>query len=104
MLNIGKKVLSVALVLALTAGMTACGGKDFVGNYTYNLDDFVTLGDYKGLEYKDTDVSVSEEEIQMEISNRLAAAKGTGQYAEDSKTGKIENGDIANIDFEGKLD
>ena len=106
MLNIEKKVLSIALVLALTVGMVACGGKDFVGNYSYKLDDFVTLGDYKGLEYKATAtaVSVSEEEIQLEISNRLAAAKGTGQYSEKSKTGKIENGDIANIDFEGKLD
>lgn len=103
MLNIGKKVLSIALVLSMTAGMVACGGKDFVGNYSYNLDDFVTLGDYKGLEYKETAVGVTEEEVQMEISNRIAALKGTGQYSEESKTGKVEIGDIANIDFEGKL-
>lgn len=104
MLNIGKKVLSIALVLALIAGMAACGGTAFTGNFTYNLDDFVTLGDYKGLEYKVTEKNVSEEEVQLEISNRLAAAKGTGQYSEVSETGKIENGDTANIDFEGKLD
>jgi len=103
MLNIKNKALSFALILLMIVGMTACGGKNFTGNYTYNLDDFVTLGDYKGLEYKATEVSVTDAEIQTEISDRLAAAKGTGKYLEKSKTGKIENGDIANIDFEGKI-
>lgn len=99
-----KKILSVVMVLAVVAGMTACGGKEFTGNYTYNLDDFVTLGDYKGLEYTPTKVTVSEEEIQTEINNRLTAAKGNAENSVPSTTGIIESGDTVNIDFEGKLD
>lgn len=91
------------MVLTLVAGLAACGGKEFTGNYEYNLEDYVTLGEYKGLTYTAPDAEVSDEEVQNEIAVRVLAAKGTEGFSKELKTEKIENGDIVNIDFEGKM-
>ena len=99
-----KKILSITLILTLIVGMAACGGKEYSGDYSYTLEDFITLGDYKGLEYQANDVNVTEEEIQAEINNRVAAAKGTEGFSQTLTTELIEAGDIANIDYEGKVD
>jgi len=99
-----KKLGSLALVLVMVLGMAACSGKDFAGNYTYTLEDYVKLGDYKGLAYQATPVTVTEEDLQAEIQNRLMAAKDSADNKETLTAGSVENGDIANIDYEGKLE
>ena len=69
-----KKIIGLTLAAVLTFSLAACGGKDFAGNYEYNLEDHVKLGEYKGLEYQDSTVDVTEQEVQGEIDNRLTAA------------------------------
>ena len=59
----------------------------------------VTLGKYKGLGVKKDKVEASAEEIKQSIDSMRE------RYAEDVlKDGKIENGDVAVIDFEGFID
>lgn len=98
-----KRILTMTLVLALTLGMAACGGKNYMGTYEYNLDDYVVLGEYKGLEYKSEKITVTDEEIQAEIKARLEAAKGKEGFKLEMKDEAVEIGDTLNIDFEGKL-
>lgn len=59
----------------------------------------ITLGKYKGLGVKKDKVEASAEEIKQSIDSMRE------RYAEDVlKDGKIENGDVAVIDFEGFID
>ena len=60
----------------------------------------VTLGDYKAVEYKEDKVSVLKKDVDREIENIRA------QHAEEvlKEEGKVENGNIAVIDFEGFKD
>lgn len=68
--------------------------------YNYDLSKYVKVGNYKGLEYTSQKASVTDEEVDAEIQRRLQKAAKT----ENSKTGKVENGDTINISFVGKID
>jgi len=68
--------------------------------YNYDLSKYVMVGNYKGLEYTSQKASVTDEEVDVEIQRRLQKAAKT----ENSKTGKVENGDTINISFVGKID
>lgn len=68
--------------------------------YNYDLSKYVKVGNYKGLEYTSQKASVTDEEVDVEIKRRLQKAAKT----ENSKTGKVENGDTINISFVGKID
>ena len=65
----------------------------------YKALDYVTLGIYKGLSVVQEPVTVTDEEIEQEILSNVDAA-GLNHRTE----GKVKEGDIANIDFVGKLD
>ena len=67
--------------------------------YTIITEPEVKLGEYKNLGVKKEKVKVTKEEVEHEIHHILE------RYAEiATKEGKIENGDIAIIDFEGFKD
>lgn len=68
--------------------------------YNYDLSKYVKVGNYKGLEYTSQKASVTDEEVDVEIQRRLQKAAKT----DNSKTGKVENGDTINISFVGKID
>lgn len=97
-----RKVISLGLVLVLclasTALMTGCGEKEKYAGLDFS--DYVKVGEYKGLAYKQINVNVSDEDIQEEIENRLAAAA----EKKPVKKGIVEDGDTINVAFEGKID
>lgn len=97
-----KKILSLVLVAVFVAGamtmMTGCGEKAPYSGYDFS--EYVKVGEYKGLEYKKINVSVSDGEIQDEIENKLKAAAETVAVEE----GVVEDGDVINVAFEGKID
>ncbi len=97
-----RKLLSTILVfvLCITAAviMTGCG--DSVPYEEYDLSQYVKVGEYKGLEYEEIKVTVTEEELQEEIDNRLASAAEVVSV----ESGTVENGDTINVAFEGKID
>lgn len=67
--------------------------------FTLTLKPEVKLGKYKGLKVKKEKVEVTKEEIEHSIDHMRE------HYKENvSKDGKVENGDIAVIDFEGFKD
>lgn len=100
--NNGKtKIMALLLVLCLTISLVACGTKDdYVVPYSdYDLSEYVTLGDYTGIEVTETKISVTNEEVQDEIQNRINAA--TKQV--EKKDGTATEGDSVKIVYVGKL-
>lgn len=65
------------------------------------VDDYVTLGEYKGLEVVQSKPVVTEEELDSFIQYALNSHKHTEPITDRDV---VENGDIANIDYEGKRD
>ena len=61
----------------------------------YNAEDYVTLGDYVNLTVEVEPIEISDDEIQGVIDI---------DTIEVLTEGSVEAGDIANIDYEGKLD
>ena len=68
--------------------------------YEYDVESMVKLGEYKGLTYTETDVSVSDDEVESQINSTLTAHATSEQITDRA----VEDGDTVNIDFEGKID
>ena len=66
-----------------------------------NVEEYVTLGEYKGLEIIQSKPEVTEEEVNSFIEYSLSSAKELEAITEREI---VENGDVANIDYEGKKD
>lgn len=68
--------------------------------YEYDVESMVKLGEYKGLTYTETDVSVSDDEVESQINSTLTAHATAEQITDRA----VDDGDTVNIDFEGKID
>ena len=66
-----------------------------------NVDEYVTLGDYKGLEIVSNSIEISDEEVDSYIEYLLSMS---GELEEVTDRDVVQNGDVANIDYEGKKD
>lgn len=95
-----KKLLALTVILCMvmTMCLTGCGSADPFSKY--DLSEYVKLGEYTGLERDEISVSVSDEEVETQIQTNLEAAAET----EQKSSGTVQDGDVANIDYEGKLD
>ena len=65
-----------------------------------NVADYVTLGEYKGIEVTATAPEVSDEYLQSYIDYVLQSNMVTTDITDRA----VQNGDFANIDYEGKID
>lgn len=100
-----KKRLStvgVGLIVAamLCMGLGGCGNSNDIYS-GLNLDDYIKVGEYKGLTVEPIEVKVGKEDVQQKIDEALSAASTEKELGEDEP---IKNGDTANIDFSGKID
>ncbi|MDP4163049.1 MAG: trigger factor [Bacillota bacterium] len=75
-------------------------GKELIFKATVQVKPEVTLGDYKGLEVEEFDMTVSDEEVDNELKSLQE------RHAElvVKEEGGAENGDTVIIDFEGFVD
>lgn len=95
-----KKIFSFVLVLVLVcATFTGCKKKPERILYNVDLTEYVKLGNYKNIKID----KKSDEYQQMYDSMIRSDIESNGLY-ELKKEGKLQKGDIANIDFEGKKD
>lgn len=67
---------------------------------SYTALDFVTLGQYKGLEVALQPLEVTDEELESEIQNILTQ----NEKLEEVTEGTVAEGDTVNIDYEGTVD
>ncbi len=96
-----KKLIALLLSALMVAGaFTACGASDEAVKIP--VEQYVTLGAYKGVEVVVEKIAASEEEIEayaLQIYNSFITADNGG-----IKDRAIELGDTANIDYVGKKD
>ncbi len=91
--------LAAAAVLILALALTGCGEKmPYDG---LNFDDYIKVGEYKGLTAEKTTVKVTDDEIQQRIKEAREAAADETDLA---KGDEVKNGDTVNIDFTGYID
>ena len=103
-------ILLLSLCVACTAA--GCGGKGdsasensasgvrLVSVTEKKMDDYVKLGGYKGIIVENAVMDVTDEDVDYQIENTMSMS---AEEVEDPET-QIEDGDIANIDYEGKKD
>lgn len=91
------KLLPIALISVML--LSGCSGSSDTAT-TKNIEQYITLGQYSGLEYTSTAEPVTDEDVAMSIENILNTSKITTSVTDRG----IKNGDIANIDYEGLLD
>lgn len=97
-----KKKLVILLAAVGTLSILGGCGSDKKSTTEYDASDYVTLGDYKGMEVKlDSNYEVTDEDvknyIETTVFNRYPAY-------EDLDKSTVENGDFVNIDYEGLKD
>lgn len=63
-----------------------------------DLEKYITLGEYKGISVENSIEEVTEDQIDAQVETAMQDA------AEEVDDAAIEEGDIANIDYEGTLD
>ncbi len=91
-------------VLEETEGLTEAETEEVIPERPdYKALDYVTLGTYKGLALTDEPVSVTEDEINAEISTAFSAS-GLEDVMETPADDTVQVGDTVNIDFEGTID
>ena len=119
-----KKILAVIIAAMFTGMIAGCGNQDTkeVGQdvseqnedteeqnetaeeliYLADIkaEDYVDLGEYKGVEVEVSEPEVTDEEVDEYIEYMLSIHAETAPITDRS----VKTGDVANIDFEGKLD
>ncbi len=112
------KVLSIALTAALIVSMSGCGDSKDEGssdeelNFSAGLteegllseinpkDYVVDLAEYKNIEIPESELAVTDEELQQEIDSVLSNYPDTAQV----KDRAVADGDTVNIDYVGSID
>ena len=93
-----KRITAIGLALVFVFSFAACGRS--LPYDDYDLEDYITVGEYEGLEVQKYTIEVTDEEVEEEINNRLQAAATTEEVSE----GVVEDGNTIIIDFVGKVD
>ena len=100
MQSIGKCKKAAVLACAMIASvfMTACGDKEYLKDIT--AADYVTLGNYIGIEASADEPVVEDDTVDTYIYNYIWPRIS----AEEVTEGAVEKGDTVKIDFVGYLD
>lgn len=103
-----KKKLIALITAALVTGVFAgCGKSGDVALKDMDVDKYVTLGEYKGLEVSMTPVKVDDEELEYYMNDFYIGgiAYARGVEIDDGITDRaVETGDTVYIDYVGKKD
>lgn len=112
-----KKIAAGLFALTAVFALTACGGEketekksdtvtaeELVSVYDFNLDDYVTLGDYKNItvECDESKYEVSDNAMESYIDTYIESKYDNVTY-EKVKKDAVEKGDYVNIDYTGTM-
>ena len=89
----------LAAALAVSTLLTACGNKEYLKDI--KASDYVTLGNYIGIEASAAEPAVADGMVDMYIDTYIRASYAA---TEEVKGRAVENGDIVNIDYTGYID
>lgn len=123
-----KKVLTILLAMSMATSLMACGTKEAeqetqedtavesdteeltdlstVSTKNINVDDYVTIGDYSGLEVAVDIYNFSDEDVEQEMQTEFESYVEYMDAYDYSATEKdsVESGDIVNLNYCGKKD
>ena len=85
-----KKIILACLAVSVAAGLCGCGSKKV--SYDFNLDEYVTVGKYKGLE-------VSADEIQTEYDSTITSLQSQYTTSETVTDRGIQEDDSVSVDY-----
>ncbi|MCH5343520.1 MAG: FKBP-type peptidyl-prolyl cis-trans isomerase [Acetatifactor sp.] len=101
-----KKIMTWLTVALAVCALAGCGKSDAdVPLKDMDVDKYVTMGEYRGIEVSVAPITVDETEWE-EITNDtyyVAASAYTGEIVNGIVDRPVEVGDMVNIDFVGKL-
>ncbi len=97
----GKLFLCIAAILLVLPGCSGKKEEDMKYLSDFDPEKYVTLGEYKGIEITIAPPSVSDEQVDEMINTLLNASKTREEITDRDD---VREGDIANIDYEGKKD
>lgn len=101
MAKVTSVLIAGAMLLCGCDGTANIGGStDILSKLSANPEKYIELGNYKGLDVKKGFHEVTEEEIEDEIKTLVDSMTTYDEVADAI----VETGDIANIDYVGKLD
>ena len=81
---------------------TSGNDADYVYIRELNADDYVTLGEYKGIELNETPPVVSDDDVDQYINTYVLSSQATIEPVEDRTD--VREGDTVNIDYAGYRD
>ena len=96
-----RTALAVMLAMAVTLTAAGCGNEEPVKKpYDYNLEEYIKVGEYKGLEYTAFEVEVTDEEVDAAIEDVMS------EYTTQTKVneGTVKSGDYVNIKYTMEID
>ncbi len=105
-----KKIIAIALALLMVFGFAACGegelpvystGLNKDGKFELRALDYVTLPEYIGVDFGDDRFWRVDEELIENTIDQLLSQKTVRSEITDRA---IENGDLVNINYAGKID
>jgi len=91
-----RAVLAVMLIMTMVLGAAGCGKNEQSQKpYDYNLDEYINVGEYKGLEYTAFEVEVTDEEVEAAIDEVMASFMTQTEV----KEGIVKTGDYVQIKY-----
>ncbi len=97
-----KKILALILAIAFcVTAFAACGKDEKYEWMNYDFDEYITLADYEDIE-----IDLESKEYLETLDDYAKSVMDNASLAESVSItdGAIENGDVANINFVGKMD
>lgn len=97
-----RLIATICILLIMMMSLAGCKKAPAYDHFNYEVSDYVTLGEFIGIEYSYVEPIVTEDDVTAYI-NDLLSKKGYGEKVEITDR-PIQKGDSVNIDYEGKID
>lgn len=91
-----RRIAVFTFVFLMLTALVGCGEKEEI-----QPEDYVRLGDYKGLSVTRIETPISDDVLEIQIQNML---KAYSTKEEINDRTDVRDGDVVNIDFVGRLD
>ena len=97
-----RKISAVLVAVMILSLLSGCGkkSKGVIEDMQKEYSKFVTLGEYKGVEYTEQKTVITSDDLEYDIDNLIAQNTKENQI----KEGIATFGDAVNIDYVGSID